>query len=176
MSGDTPQLYFAYGANMSASQLARRLRRADLSAFQRRPAMLPGYRLAFNKVSSTDPAIGYANIIPDPHDTAEGVLYEMPVDCLEQLDRIELVPSHYIRSTIPVMDVRDGRYVEAHVYVANPTIVRRGLRPDPAYIKLLLEGSDLLSPSYRQRLAAAAGPAFASQRQPDPPAGSCAWP
>jgi len=153
MSGDTPQLYFAYGANMCVRQLATRLRRSDVTTFKRRAAVLPGYRLTFDKLSSTDPSIGYANVAKDPCDTVEGVLYEMDFDCLGQLDRIELVPIHYIRTAIRVMDVHRGSFLEAHVYVANPTIIRRGLSPDPSYLDLLLEGSDLLSSAYRHRLA-----------------------
>ncbi len=63
------RFYFAYGANMSARQLAKRLRCSDVTALKRRAAVLPDYRLTFDKLSSSDPTIGYANIVPDPGDT-----------------------------------------------------------------------------------------------------------
>lgn len=91
------RLYFAYGANMNAEVLARRLMRESAS-FRRRRGVLMNHRLVFNKLSSTDPVVGYANVVACPGECVEGLLNELDDGALAQLDAIELVPHHYIRS------------------------------------------------------------------------------
>jgi gamma-glutamylcyclotransferase len=142
----TRPFYFAYGANMSADVLARRMRR-DSVAFQRRRAVLADHRLVFDKVSSTDPAVGYANVLPATGHRVEGILNEFDEHGLAQLDAIELVPHHYRRLQMTVRD-DNGLMVSAHVYMANTPWIRQGLRPLRSYLEIMLAGADLLSPDY----------------------------
>lgn len=139
--------YFAYGANMSAEVLSRRMQR-DIATFHRRHAVLANYRLVFDKVSSTDPAVGYANVEPAPGQFVEGTLNEFDDRLLAKLDAIELVPNHYRRLQMMVKDSSDGLTVPAHIYVANARWMKPRLRPLRSYLETLLAGDDLLSPAY----------------------------
>lgn len=141
------QFYFAYGANMSADVLARRMLR-DSATFCRRRAVLADHRLLFEKLSSTDPEVGYANVSPAAGHSVEGTLNEFDDDALAQLDSIELVPYHYRRERMLVMDSSIGTLVTAHVYIASATWVRAGLKPLRGYLEKLLAGADQLSPGY----------------------------
>jgi gamma-glutamylcyclotransferase (GGCT)/AIG2-like uncharacterized protein YtfP len=140
-------LYFAYGSNMSAAVLARRLAR-DAASFRRRRAVLLDHKLVFNKVSSTDPAVGYGNVVPVRGHRVEGILNELDDAALARLDAIELVPHHYTRSQVAVIDDDDGREVAAHIYTAHPAWVGPELRPLRSYLENLLAGGDLLSTDY----------------------------
>ncbi len=139
--------YFAYGSNMSAAVLAKRLRR-EAATFRRRRAVLADHRLVFDKMSSTNPAVGYANVVTAPDHCVEGILNEFDEDALTQLDAIELVPHHYVRSQIIVNDGLSSRPVAAHIYTANLPWVRPGLKPLRSYLETLLGGADLLSAGY----------------------------
>ncbi|MDB5578228.1 MAG: hypothetical protein JWR80_3404 [Bradyrhizobium sp.] len=140
-------LYFAYGANMSADVLARRMQ-LESSLFNRRRAVLANHRLVFDKMSSTDPAVGYANVVPASGDLVEGTLNELDDRALAQLDAIELVPRHYRRTRMMVSDSSRDALVIAHIYTANPSWIRPGLKPLRSYLEVLLAGADLLSPDY----------------------------
>src|ERR1700744_5103708 len=67
--------YFAYGSNMSAAVLAKRLQR-EVATFRRRRAVLADHKLVFDKMSSTNPAVGYANVVTAPDHCVEGILNE----------------------------------------------------------------------------------------------------
>lgn len=54
--------YFAYGSNMSAARLSERLSRFGEALIERWPGIVDGYRLTFNKVSSRQDWVGFANI------------------------------------------------------------------------------------------------------------------
>jgi gamma-glutamylcyclotransferase (GGCT)/AIG2-like uncharacterized protein YtfP len=131
---------------MSADVLARRMQR-DGATFQRRRAVLADHKLVFDKVSSTDPAVGYANVLPAAGHLVEGILNEFDDGALAQLDAIELVPHHYRRLPITVRD-GNGLSVSAHIYLANASWIRPGLRPLRSYLEIMLAGADLLSPDY----------------------------
>lgn len=149
------RLYFAYGANMDADILAHRVER-DGAAFRRRRGILMNYRLAFNKVSSTDPTVGYANVMAAPGRRVEGLLNELDDTALARLDAIELVPHHYTRSRLEVYDSMRAEPVLADVYTATPDWMRPALRPLRSYLNRLLHGADLLSAEYVSELRAVA--------------------
>jgi len=140
-------LYFAYGSNMSETKLRHRLQH-NQSALMRRRAILCDHRLAFEKVSSTNPAVGYANVVAASGHHVEGIVVELDDDALAALDRIELVPHHYHRAETIVTDCTEGREVSAHVYAAQPSWIRPGLKPLRSYLDGLMQGADLLSPEY----------------------------
>jgi len=135
--------YFAYGSNMDPDRMNKR----GVKFSSRKWALLRGYKLEFNKVSSLNPKEGYANIVVDKESTVEGILYEIEKSDLLKLDRWEGVPTHYKRIVVKVR-LKDGKIVEAFTYVANPQKVKNGLRPSKAYLSHLLKGCDLLSKEY----------------------------
>jgi len=140
-------LYFAYGSNMSAKRMEER----GVRFSSRRHATLEGFKLVFNKASSSNPREGYANIVESEGSVVEGVLYEVDEEGLRRLDAHEGYPRHYDRVVVPVK-LDDGRVVEAFTYVAQPSVTRDGLKPSRRYLSYLLDGGDLLPRSYLERL------------------------
>lgn len=140
--------YFAYGSNMDSEKIRER----GIHFSQRIHATLLGYRLEFNKVSSRSPEQGYANIVPFENGIVEGVLYDIEDSDLSKLDGHEGCPDQYERVKVEVqLDNREK--VEAVAYMARPDRVRYGLKPSRDYIEHLLAASNLLSESYRRKLA-----------------------
>lgn len=150
----TPQdtvLYFAYGSNMNEGRLRERLSRSGQDLLERRCAALEGYRLAFDKVSSQQGWVGFANIVPCPDGRVEGTLNAMRPAALDALDAIELVPHHYHRRRVLVRDAT-GVILPALTYVAHPDMVRANLKPTRDYIDHLLAGGDILPGEYLELL------------------------
>jgi hypothetical protein len=79
-----PQHYFAYGSNMSSSELHAHCPTARSQG----RARLDGWRLAFT-VSSAKRQGGVADIVRSPADSVWGVLWEIEDDELPALDRKE---------------------------------------------------------------------------------------
>ena len=139
--------YFAYGSNMDSNRIKER----GINFAKREHAIIKGWKLEFNKVSSKNPKEGYANIVMKENSVVEGVLYEIPDSDLKTLDRYEGYPSHYGRiKIIVIMD--NGEKVEAVTYVAKPDKVKDGLKPSREYLSHLLKGCDLLSEEYCNKL------------------------
>ncbi|MFH8086652.1 MAG: gamma-glutamylcyclotransferase family protein [Candidatus Aenigmatarchaeota archaeon] len=139
--------YFAYGSNMNPE----RMRNRRVKFLKREHAILKGYKLVFNKISTKNPMEGYANIIEDDKEVVEGVLYEMKEDELKNLDEFEGYPNHYTRKKVNVI-LENGQTVEAITYIAKPDKTREGLKPSKEYLKHLLKGCDLLSKEYCEKL------------------------
>ncbi|MEM7079448.1 MAG: gamma-glutamylcyclotransferase family protein, partial [Pseudomonadota bacterium] len=68
-----PERYFAYGSNMNPE----RVRERGLSFERVYGAVLPGYRLCFDKAAKHHAGIGHANIVFAPGDEVYGVVYEL---------------------------------------------------------------------------------------------------
>ena len=139
--------YFAYGSNMDPD----RMRERGVNFLKREHAILEGWRLEFNKVSSRNPEEGYANIVKDENSVVEGILYEIDDLDLKILDRYEGYPSHYERIKV-VVRMDNGENVEAVTYIAKPDKVKDGLKPSREYLNHLLKGCDLLSEEYCRKL------------------------
>jgi gamma-glutamylcyclotransferase len=146
--------YFAYGSNMNEAHLSARLARFGETLLDRRPGILHGYRLTFNKVSSQHDHIGFANIEPADGSDVEGTLNAMHPHALDALDSIELVPHHYRRASVLVRDAATGRLTPAFTYVANPEMVRPNLKPTRDYLAHLLAAADVLPGAYLDRVRA----------------------
>ena len=127
------------------------MRVRGVNFLKREHAILEGWRLEFNKVSSRNSKEGYANIVRDENGIVEGVLYDIADSDLKILDRYEGYPSHYERIKV-VVRMDDGEVVEAVTYVAKPDKVREGLKPSKEYLNHLLKGCDLLSEEYCRKL------------------------
>ena len=80
-----PTLYFAYGSNLDASQMAQRCP----SSRPLRAARLPHHRLDFTYYSSRWSG-GAADILPHSQEQVWGMLYQLDAADLERLDRFEV--------------------------------------------------------------------------------------
>jgi gamma-glutamylcyclotransferase len=129
--------YFAYGSNMNPQRML------DRGVFFRRriKAKLPHYILKFNKMATQNPGYAFANIEPDPHETVEGILYEIRASDIAILDRYEGVANHhYVRVSMRV-ETSQGS-VDAEVYVAHHSKIREGLCPPSDYLDHLIKGRE----------------------------------
>lgn len=143
----TSTKYLAYGSNMNPQRMSER----DVHFSQRRHATLTGYTLRFDKVSSSNPREGKANIIRREQDMVEGVLYEIPQSDLTKLDVAEGFPKHYMKMSV-LVKLDDDAQVLALTYVAQPSKIREGLKPTREYLNHLLAAKDALSEAYMQKL------------------------
>lgn len=141
--------YFAYGSNMNPERM--RQRRINFS--KREWAVLKGWRLEFNKMASSNPNEGYANIVRAniTRDSVEGILYEISGEDIKNLDRYEGYPNHYDKINVK-LELNGGSEVEAITYIAQPDKTRNGLKPSREYLNHLLKGCDLLSEEYCDKL------------------------
>lgn len=141
--------YFAYGSNMNPARVTERGLTFD--TVQR--GVLPGVRLTFDKQSGDHPHSGHANLTKDPGGHVEGVLYRLsdPANIV-LMDRYEHTPINYTREIVDVLAA--GEVIVAWTYFANPSVIRRNLRPERAYLAHLLAGRAYLSDSYHAFLAA----------------------
>ncbi len=142
--------YFAYGSNLSRSQMKSRAGQI----FEERPARLENYELVFNKKARGGSGTG--NIRPAAGRTVYGVLYRISEPALRSLDRFEGVPQHYRRIEVTAVDY-DGNKVNAQAYIA--TKVESGLRPAPHYLQSVLQGAEEhhLPADYIESIKQAAG-------------------
>ena len=114
-------------------------------------AILPGYQLDFNKIASSNPREGKANVVADKNECVEGVLYDINDTDLARLDCFERYPDHYNRISVRVR-LADRRGVEAITYVAQRHRTARGLKPSKSYLNYLLAAKDILSRDYYNSL------------------------
>jgi gamma-glutamylcyclotransferase (GGCT)/AIG2-like uncharacterized protein YtfP len=119
----------------------------------RGPAVLRGYQLRFNKRNqraALPPGVGFANLVPESGARVEGVLYELPGELQERLDRLERSPEHYERLTV-TLETLDGER-EGVTYRARPELTAEGLVPSRNYVNHILSAGALLSAEYRAEL------------------------
>ncbi|MFT6592552.1 MAG: hypothetical protein ACJAU3_000610, partial [Zhongshania sp.] len=84
--------YFAYGSNMNPA----RMRARGLNFVRAESAVLPGFRLVFNKQSHCKPSVAYANVRPASKCRVEGVLYTLANAAdLDLMDHFEGTPVRY---------------------------------------------------------------------------------
>jgi len=137
--------YFAYGSNLDPEQLARR----QVAFTDPQVALLPGYKLVFNKVAklTAEPGEGRANIVRSRRGAVEGVVYEMPNESLDTLDWFEGAKSGHYRRTDIVVETGNAS-LNAVTYVAVYT--QTGLRPSRWYRDTIVRGARHfgLSPDY----------------------------
>ncbi len=135
--------YFAYGSNMSATQMGKRCPAAIALGV----VTLQGWDIAINDR-------GVATILPaessDESVAMEGVLWSVTDSCLETLDSYEGVHSGLYRRE-EVRIVTADQKVTAIAYVASS---RGHGEPRAGYLETILEGADhfQVSPAYRIRL------------------------
>ncbi len=83
----------------------------------------------------------------------EGVLYWLagPGE-ISKMDRFESTPVNYSREMVQLACASGT--ITAWTYVANPAVLKAGLRPPREYLQHLLAGQQYLSPDYYATLAA----------------------
>ncbi len=123
-------LYFAYGSNLLRERLLTRC--PNLSYAGR--ATLPGYRLAFDKVS--EDGSGKCAIEAAQADDVFGVLWNVPEEDLTELDRAE--GADYERHAVDIV-MGEGRIVDAMTYDATKR--QSGLKPYDWYLALVIAGA-----------------------------------
>lgn len=135
--------YFAYGSNMNSARMKAR----GLVFSAGEAAVLPGYRLAFNKQSHSRPTVAYANIVPASQRWVEGVVYQLDSEQeLLKMDVFEGTPVRYSRER---MLLQVGESVQgAWVYAANPAFINNQLLPESNYLAHLLAAKNHLSADY----------------------------
>lgn len=139
-------LYFAYGSNMNPE----RMRDRGVTFYSRQRLVLTGYSLKFNKILSI-PNAGAANIIPDKNGVVEGILYQVTVKGILNLDKYEHYPHEYDRVSLRV-SYEDKENIEIKTYIAHTHKTREDLKPSRLYLDHLLAAEDLLSDSYYKQL------------------------
>lgn len=141
--------YFAYGSNCNPAIMEKK----GVNFNSRQRAVLPGYRLLFNKKAMREampPGIGFANINQDPSGSVEGVLYDIVDDHLGRLDESERYPDHYTRIEVTVQT--DEVATPCTTYQACHDKIASGLKPSRNYLNHILSARDFLSWQYFEAL------------------------
>lgn len=145
LAEDETVYYFAYGSCMSPNDFARTVPEFRIEG----RAVLPDYRLAFTRYSEGRMG-GVADVVPSLGQDVEGILYRFPSDYLPNLDKREGVAENVYRRI--EVKVRPGEREEtAWTYI----VVQKELEeiaPSDDYRDIILDGAQLLSESYRQRI------------------------
>jgi cation transport regulator ChaC len=126
-------LYFAYGSNMNADQMAERCPGGRALG----AARLADWRLTFTRDSPAwGGGVGHIEHAPD--DEVWGVLWDLTDEHLSSLDEYEGVAvGAYVRDHVTVRF--EDRDVEAEVYIAVP----RGFKqPSKKYLSALVRGAE----------------------------------
>jgi gamma-glutamylcyclotransferase (GGCT)/AIG2-like uncharacterized protein YtfP len=124
---------------------AARMKERKINYSSRQFALLPDYKLVFNK-KAKDGDYSFANIVQQSGEKVEGIIYELPETELSKLDYFEGYPFQYKRIDIIVQ--MNNRQIRAVTYIAQPDKTAEGLLPKKDYLTHLLAGKDLLSESY----------------------------
>jgi hypothetical protein len=101
-----PDLYFAFGSNLSTDQMAGRCPGSRVFL----PGVLAGYRLAFMGEGSKWGAGGTATIEAVPGKSVPGLLYRMTPEDVEALNGFENYPSTYGHLLIDVAGLDGGSH------------------------------------------------------------------
>lgn len=122
-------LHFAYGSNLSTSQMRRRCPKSKILEI----GCLEGYRLAFTHYSSGWNG-GVADIVVDPDFEVWGLIYELSEEDLHRLDDYEGYPDVYTRFQTHVK-TQSGSISNVWVY----TVVQKKnfIPPTKAYMELI---------------------------------------
>lgn len=138
--------YFAYGSNMNPERMKER----EVVFYSRDLLILPGWSLKFHK-TTIQPNKGAANIVADDSGVVEGILYQITMEGIFNLDKYEHYPTEYDRVTLKILDNK-GLEKEIVTYIAHPHKTKEGLKPSRFYLEHLLAAEDILSEDYYNQL------------------------
>lgn len=129
-------LYFAYGSNLDAAQMARRCPGAKPVG----AAMLMDQRLCFPRTADDWHGMGVAGVEPAPGIVTDGAVYSVTDEHLAKLDEYEAVDEGcYRREWMTVMAAGVGP-TKAWVYLAQPQ-AGGPFAPSAAYAGALMRGA-----------------------------------
>lgn len=142
---DERMRYFAYGSNMSEDEM-KRLCECDLCERDcDRPAysfvtvaVLPDYELAFNRCS-TNRKCGVADVVVGEGKAVEGVVYDLPEECICALRKKEGYPIAYGEVSVVVKTNQDDE-----IEVLSYTVKEKSnsfIPPSEEYKNLIVEGA-----------------------------------
>lgn len=126
-------LYFAYGSNLLRERLLARCPGITYAGL----ATLPGHRLTFDKVSNDGSGKCAFEAFNDRANEVRGVLWNVPVAELGELDRVEGAGYGYERCQVIVRQVSR----ECEVLTYRATNRQAGLQPYDWYLALVLAGA-----------------------------------
>jgi hypothetical protein len=128
-------LYFAYGSNMSALRLIKRVP----SAAAVETGFLYKHKLAFHKVGRKD-GTGKcdAHHTGDPSDHLMGVIYRINPDHRSLLDRIEGLDNGYKSKNVTILSL-SNKEINAFTYIA--THIDKDLKPFHWYKHHVVHGA-----------------------------------
>lgn len=143
--------YFGYGSNLSVVSL----RAKGVNPLSSEPAVLTGWRLAFDIPDFFPIEGGTGNIRPERGHSLHGVLHGCRDQDLEALDRLEALGVTYERIEASVTTYA-GRSLRAYIYVGLPECAGPELLPSERYRNILVAGASSmrLMPSYIESLRA----------------------
>ncbi|MBM2826227.1 MAG: hypothetical protein HW403_291 [Dehalococcoidia bacterium] len=128
-------LYFAYGSNMSPTQMKERCQDARFVS----TASLEGHRLAFLLYSNAWHG-GVCGLVRDDADVVWGVVYDLSEEDMSRLDAWEGAPQSYYRQPAQVRLASNGEMAQAETYFfARPSTAEN--LPSKRYMDRLLEGA-----------------------------------
>ncbi|MGF1523582.1 MAG: gamma-glutamylcyclotransferase [Leptolyngbyaceae cyanobacterium] len=125
--------YFAYGSCMCPVDLKRSLGE-NTHEYVLGPATLPGYRLGFFRRSERRQC-GVLDVVRDPAQSVEGVLYRLPQRLSNPLDRREV---GYRHETVTV--VCRGQHYITRTYTVQEKLTQE-IAPNDWYLNVVLRGA-----------------------------------
>ncbi|HAS50585.1 MAG TPA: gamma-glutamylcyclotransferase [Gammaproteobacteria bacterium] len=127
------QWIISYGSNMSSGRIAERVGEVTHS----QTGYLDDFELVFNKKAFQHDS-ARANIRCNEGIRCPAVAWELSKEQINQLDRYEGTPSHYMRIALPFI-TRNG-LLPAQGYIAHPSRLMEGLTIEPTYWEHIREG------------------------------------
>lgn len=158
-------LYAAYGSNLNADDLAAWAHAEGVESPLEDSvgAGLIGDRAPAFTVDSARRGGGVLDILPVPGALTPCALYEVDDEQLAILDRKELVPDVYRRTTVTVL-FPDGGASEAVAYEVRPELRREDVVASPSYMEIVRAGLESQALPSGWLDAAAAGDRYAVWR------------
>lgn len=133
--GSGPGIYFAFGSNLSISQMRERCPGCEPVG----PALLRGRELGFAYLSQNFPPGGAADVVESDEGKVWGALYRLTASDLESLDRFEHVGNGGYRRIEVEVEAAHGIATALCYEVVDR--LDREIPPIPEYRRLMLDGS-----------------------------------
>jgi len=129
-------LYFAYGSNMCAGRLRRRVPSATYVGI----AKLAGHSLRFHKRSSDGSGKSDAFETGNPSELVWGVIFDLNEREKLVLDEAEGLGAGYVGKQSTILDER-GQEHRVFLYVAEANSIDNSLRPYSWYKRFVIDGA-----------------------------------
>jgi gamma-glutamylcyclotransferase len=128
--------YFAYGSNMCAGRLSRRVPSAQIFCI----AKLSGHVFRFHKRSTDGSAKGDAQETHNPRDVVWGVVFDIADREKSDLDNVEGLGAGYFEKTVTVTDAAGNNH-HASMYFADPAFIDATHQPYSWYKRFVIDGA-----------------------------------